>query len=214
MQTITINNMLPRIFADKTDLQSDVWKQRFTFEKGKNYLVMAESGIGKSSLCAYIYGTRNDYSGICEFDTTNIRALNESAWCELRRTALSYLPQELRLFSELTAMENVLLKNQMTQYKSKQQILDLFGALEISDKINSVVSKLSIGQQQRVAIIRALCQPCDFFLLDEPVSHLDARNNAIISRILQEEARHTGAGIIATSVGNDISLDFDKTLQL
>lgn len=206
--------MLPRVFADRTDMQSEVWKQRFTFEKGKNYLVMAESGTGKSSLCAYIYGTRNDYSGICEFDTTNIRALSESAWCEVRRTALSYLPQELRLFPELTAMENVLLKNQMTRFKTEPEILDLFNALQIPDKMNSLTAKLSIGQQQRVAIIRALCQPCDFFLLDEPVSHLDARNNATISRILQEEAHRTGAGIIATSVGNNISLDFDQTLRL
>lgn len=214
MKTIHIKNMLPAVFSDRSDLHSDVWLKEFTFEKGKNYLVSAESGTGKSSLCAYIYGTRADYSGTCDYDGQDVRSLSQQQWCEIRRKSISYLPQELRLFPELTALENVMLKNQMNDFKTEIEILDLFRMLEIPDKVNSVTAKLSVGQQQRVAIIRALCQPCDFFLLDEPVSHLDERNNRLISSLIIEEAQRQGAGIIATSVGNNILIDFDKQLQL
>jgi ABC-type lipoprotein export system ATPase subunit len=73
---------------------------------------------------------------------------------------------------------------------------------------------MSIGQQQRVAIIRCLCQPFSFLLLDEPVSHLDEQNNQIVASIIMEQARLQGASIIATSVGNNIKISTDLTLRL
>ena len=76
------------------------------------------------------------------------------------------------------------------------------------------VGKLSIGQMQRVALVRAVCQPFDFIFLDEPVSHLDARNNKIVADIITEEADRQGAGIISTSVGNHLMLDNAKFVSL
>ena len=64
--------------------------------------------------------------------------------------------QELRLFSELTAMENIQIKNSLTNYKSKKEIEALFEALGIGDKKNALLKKMSFGQQQRVAFIRSL----------------------------------------------------------
>ena len=63
--------------------------------------------------------------------------------------------QELRIFTELTALENVLLKNRLTNRKKKKEILSLFDTLGIADKVNEKAGKLSFGQQQRVAFIRA-----------------------------------------------------------
>ena len=99
------------------------------------------------------------------------------------------------------------LKNRLTSHKSEREILDWFDALGIPDKVNSPVAKLSIGQQQRVAIIRTLCQPADFILLDEPVSHLDETNNRIVANLVMAEATRMGASIIATSVGNHLQLN-------
>jgi ABC-type phosphate/phosphonate transport system ATPase subunit len=86
--------------------------------------------------------------------------------------------------------------------------------LEIGDKINSRAAHLSIGQQQRVAIVRALCQPFDFLLLDEPVSHLDSRNNNAVAQLIKEELDATGAGMIATSVGNKINIETNNIFLL
>ena len=74
--------------------------------------------------------------------------------------------------------------------------------------------KLSIGQMQRVAVVRAVCQPFDFIFLDEPVSHLDARNNKIVADIITEAADSQGAGIVSTSVGNHLMLDNAKFVSL
>ncbi len=214
MNTIELRNTLPAVFAGREKNESEVWLQNLTFEKGKHYLISAESGTGKSSMCSYIYGYRVDYSGQFLFDGQDIRSLTVPQWCEVRKRQIAYLPQDMRLFPELTALENIQLKNQLTGFKTEAQILPLFEALGIADKVNSPVSKLSIGQQQRVAIIRTLCQPCDFILLDEPVSHLDETNNRIVAQLVQEEAQRQGAGIISTSVGNNVKINVDKEFKL
>ncbi|MCI6856602.1 MAG: ATP-binding cassette domain-containing protein [Bacteroidales bacterium] len=214
MQSITLSDVLPRVFADRSDIRSQVWRTDLRLESGKKYLIMAESGGGKSSLCAYIYGYRTDYEGTIRFDNRSIGELSIAEWCNVRRNDIAYLPQELRLFPELTALENVELKNRLSRHKTSEQIAEMFDRLGIADKLNSPVGKLSIGQQQRVAIIRTLCQPCSFFLLDEPVSHLDAANNSIVARMVTEEAERLGAGIIATSVGNNLDINAEEVLRL
>ena len=214
MQSITLSDVLPRVFADRSDIRSQVWRTDLRLESGKKYLIMAESGGGKSSLCAYIYGYRTDYEGTIRFDNRSIGELSIAEWCNVRRNDIAYLPQELRLFPELTALENVELKNRLSRHKTSEQIAEMFDRLGIAEKLNSPVGKLSIGQQQRVAIIRTLCQPCSFFLLDEPVSHLDAANNSIVARMVTEEAERLGAGIIATSVGNNLDINAEEVLRL
>ncbi len=202
------------MFAGHDGISSEIWRQDVTLERGKRYLISAESGTGKSSMCSYIYGYRQDYSGVIAFDGQDIRQLTVAQWCDIRQRYIAYLPQEMRLFAELTAMENVELKNDLTGFKSRDEICRLFQALGIEDKQDSLVAKLSIGQQQRVAIIRALCQPCDFIMLDEPVSHLDDENNRIAADLITQEAARQGAGIIATSVGNHLKMQVDFTFNL
>ena len=122
--------------------------------------------------------------------------------------------QELRLFPELTAIENVEIKNSLTHFKTKEEIEQWFEALGIADKMQTPVRFLSFGQQQRVAMIRALVQPFDFLLADEPISHLDDENSRIMAHIMTEEARRQGAAIIVTSIGKHMELPYDRTFSL
>lgn len=214
MDHIHLQHTLPQVFAGRDTVISQVWHQDIVFDKGKRYLIETSSGTGKSSLCSYIYGYRRDYQGIISFDGRNIRSFSVSEWADVRKHSLSILFQELRIFPELTALENVLLKNRLTNHKKKKEILALFEATGIPDKTDERAGKLSFGQQQRVAFIRSLCQPFDFIFLDEPISHLDNDNSAIMSRLLMEEAGKQGAGIIVTSIGKHLELEYDETFRL
>lgn len=214
MNNIHLQQTLPQVFADRNSVTSDVWHQDITFHKGETYLIEAASGTGKSSLCSYIYGYRNDYQGIINFDDTNIKACSIKQWIELRKRSLSMLFQDLRVFPELTAYENIQLKNQLTGYKKKKEIQAFFEELGIADKLNAKVGKLSFGQQQRVAFIRSLCQPFDFLFLDEPISHLDDDNSRIMSDMIRSEAEKQGAGVIVTSIGKHIELTYSQILKL
>lgn len=213
MTYIHLQQALPKVFAGRTII-SEVWQQDIRFEKGKSYLIEAASGTGKSSLCSFIYGYRNDYQGTIRFGETDIRSYSIRQWVDIRDRSLGMLFQELRVFPELTALDNVLLKNKLTGFKKKKEILGLFEALDMSDKINEKAATLSFGQQQRVAFIRSLCQPFDFILLDEPVSHLDDVNSKLMGELLYNEVTAQEAGVIITSIGKQMNYTYDHILKL
>lgn len=214
MNSISLNNTLPNVFLQRTDIQSDIWRQQVSLEKGKTYLVEASSGTGKSSLCSFIIGYRKDYDGKILFDGKDSREFSTKDWTELRQRHISMLFQELRLFPELTALENVEIKNSLTGFKGRKEIEGWFEALGIADKVDAPVRLMSFGQQQRVAMIRALVQPFDFLLADEPISHLDETNSQVMADIMMEEAHRQGAGIVITSIGKHMDLPYDKILKL
>lgn len=214
MNTIELQQTLPEVFAGRDGIVSDIWHRQVAFQKGKSYLIEAASGTGKTSLCSFVYGYRQDYQGIIAFDGTNVRKLHVADWVELRKRSLSMLFQELRLFAELTAWENVKLKNNLTGFRDKKEIRRWFEELGIADKWDQPIGRMSFGQQQRVAFIRALCQPADFIFLDEPVSHLDDGNGRLMARILTEEAAKQGFGIVVTSIGKHLPLEYDAVMQL
>lgn len=214
METIKFHSVLPQVFSQRTGLESEVWNQELVFEKGHLYLVEADSGKGKSTFCSYILGYRHDYSGTVLFDEKDTKEYKVRDWVEMRKRHISHLFQELRLFPELTAMENVEIKNKMTGFKDKQQILEWFDMLGIADKVNAKIGRMSFGQQQRVAMIRSLCQPFDFILADEPISHLDDNNSRIMGDMMMTEAKAQGAGVIVTSIGKHMDLNYERTVKL
>lgn len=219
IEAITLKGVLPRVFrGSETEPpvnRSEVWlRSEVTFSRPDSYIISAESGTGKSSLCSFIYGEREDYDGEILFDSTPARSLGIGQWCRMRREAIAYLPQDMRLFPELSVMDNILVKNRLTDFHTETEILDLLDRLELRHKADQTAGLLSIGQQQRVAIVRALCQPFDFILVDEPVSHLDSRNNAAVASLISAEAAARNASVIATSVGNHLSLESFSLLKL
>ncbi len=211
---IRLEHALPAVFADQPHRPSQVWEGDVVLERGKTYIIAAASGTGKSSLCAYIYGARRDYSGHICFDGQDVSAFTIDHWLSLRRTALAYLPQELDLFPELSAWQNIELKRRLTDFTPQSRVEEWLRQLGIADRRDFPVGKMSIGQQQRVGIIRSLCQPFDFIFLDEPVSHLDADNNRLAARIILDEAARQGAAVVATSVGNHLAIPDPIILEL
>lgn len=212
LETIELDGMLPRVFVSESIPPSDVWKKDLIFHRGTRYLVEAASGGGKSSMCAYIYGARIDYEGYMKFNGEDVSRLGINDWQRIRRNNIAYLPQELSLFPELTALQNIQLKNSLTNHVPEERIEEWLHELGIDSRRDYPIGRMSIGQQQRVGIIRSICQPFDFILLDEPVSHLDEVNNCKAAKMIMEVADSQGAGIISTSVGNPLMLD--KTVKL
>ncbi|MDE6368111.1 MAG: ATP-binding cassette domain-containing protein, partial [Muribaculaceae bacterium] len=202
LTSIRLHNVIPDVFSNEDIGCSQIWLNDFGFERGRHYMVEAASGSGKSSLCSFIYHNRDDYRGTLYYNNTDARCLNATEVCELRCRHIALLPQELRLFGELTAIDNVRLKNRLTGFTNDKKIEEMFESLGIADRINYPAGRLSIGQMQRVALIRALCQPFDFIILDEPVSHLDEANNKIAGQLIYDAASAQDASIIITSVGN------------
>lgn len=214
MDNIQFQNVVPHVFQSRDNSDSEIWGKDVTFQKGHLYLLESASGCGKSTFCSYLLGYRNDYSGQVLFDGHDTKAFRTSQWTDVRKSHVSLLFQELRLFPELTAWENVEIKNRLTSHTAAETIRRWFDMLGIGDKKDALIGEMSYGQQQRVALMRALVQPYDFIVLDEPISHLDDQNAAIMGEIVMDEARRQGAGVIMTSIGKHIPLNYEKTVRL
>lgn len=214
MFRIELRKILPKAFAGHEPVQSDLWLTEALFVKKERILINSESGSGKSSLCGYLLGFRKDFSGTILYDGEDISIFKEKDWLKIRKEQISVMLQDLRLFKDLTALENVVIKNRLTNWKTIQEIKELFVRLGIIDKLEQPVGKLSLGQQQRVAFIRSLCQPFNFLVLDEPVSHLDKQRVLAMSEIISEEIEKQSAALIVTSIGYHPELEYDKVVRL
>ena len=212
---IRLNKIRPLPLAGaRADAGSGVWDQELRIAPGDSILVRAQSGQGKTTLLAILYGLRQDYQGQVRFNDRDIRQLSRREWSRLRQTALSIVFQDLQLFDHLTARQNADLKNRLTAHKTPSQIDHLFATLGLAAKQQEPVTRLSLGQRQRVAIIRALCQPFRFLLLDEPFSHLDEENRGQAKALISEACQQQQAGLIFTSLKLEPDLGCHTVLTL
>jgi len=193
---LQLQNLLPTYFPETRKQNSEIWGKDLRFEKGEMIKIVAPSGSGKTSLTHFLYGIRHDYSGQIQYGDQNIKNLSPEALAELRKDHISIVFQDLRLFPEQTVAENLELKRQLQPFHPQEKIQEMASRLGIGDKLNSKCKTCSYGEQQRVSIIRAMMQPFDFLLLDEPFSHLDNRNSEKAMELMLEEAKLRGASII------------------
>lgn len=180
---------------------SEVWEaDSLLLEQGECYVVEAPSGRGKTSLLSVIYGIRTDYQGVVSIDDRNLASLTMKEWSLIRKSKLSFIFQGLELFDDLTALENIQLKNRITLFHSDERIMEMAQLLGVDRFLKRKAGILSFGQQQRIAIIRALCQPFNFLLADECFSHMDLENSLTAYHLIRDECKSRDAGIILTSL--------------
>jgi len=195
-------------YIEAADLaNSEVYLQELTFESAKKYLIKAHSGRGKSSLLNFIYGLNTNFEGAIHYDAV-------TDFEQVARTKISYVFQDFKLFPSLTVWENIRHKNELTAHKNDTEITALLQKVGLLAKKDQLVATLSLGQRQRVAIIRALCQPFEWLFLDEPFSHLDTENTAILTTLIHEALEAENAGMLLTSLGSDYLFTYDKIVKL
>ena len=212
-----LDNLLPLPLLDKIK-DSDIWSCKQSLDCTKKYFLEAPSGSGKTTLQHILYGLRNDYQGGISLELEGeihvLKTLSVDTWSRIRQHKISVVFQDLRLFAALSAMDNILLKNSLTEHKSIKEIESMCQRLGINDLLQKPCGRMSYGQQQRVAIVRALCQPFEFLIMDEPFSHLDSKNIRSCCALIQEECASQGAGFALLSLEERYSLDYDHTLVL
>ncbi|UKN02663.1 ATP-binding cassette domain-containing protein [Paracrocinitomix mangrovi] len=211
---ISFQNVLPTPLAEYQHGSESVWNNSFELTFPKKILLNASSGKGKSTFVNTLYGVRKDYSGSITLDGNYIANLTLDEWINLRRDKISVVFQDLQLFPELTVWENLQLKNELTNHKSEAEIELMLEQLGIGNKKNQLCKTLSLGQQQRVAIIRSLLQKFEVLLMDEPFSHLDEENARIALSLINEEADKNQGGYILTTLGSHHGFQYDQELKL
>ena len=159
----------------------------FNFEPGKTYSIMGPSGSGKSTLLNLLSLIDNPTAGSIEISNNKINTNNNVKNDLIRAKKIGIIYQDKNLLSDFTALENVYLPNLLVSKDRKKSIelaKKLIKNVGMSSRINHFPNELSGGENQRIAIARALINDPDIILADEPTGSLDSDNAKLIFKIL------------------------------
>lgn len=186
-----------------------------TLSTAQTIKIVAASGSGKSSLLSFLSGLRADYSGDILYDDKNVRQFSAIQWSRLRSQTISMVYQDLRLFKNLSARQNIEVSQAISSAVDKpESIEDMAGKLNVLNQLDRETRKLSFGQMQRVAIIRAISRNFKWLILDEPFSHLDRDNASIAWNLICEQAQLRNAGIIIACLDEYDFINAEKIFHL
>ena len=193
---ISLENIKPDFLETEKIESSETWNKQIVINKGEKIQIVAPSGRGKTSFIHFLYGLRKDYSGNIFYGEKNIKGFTTEDFANTRNKICSIIFQDLRLFPGHTVFENINIKRMLNPFHPEEKIKDMAARLGIENKLNKPAKTCSYGEQQRVAIIRALQQPFDFLLMDEPFSNLDEVNREKAMELIEEEAAKRNAAVI------------------
>jgi putative ABC transport system ATP-binding protein len=214
MMRIELRNVTPKNIEKEKWENSEIWDKTITIERGEHLHVVAPSGTGKTTLIHFIYGLRKDFNGSIFYDDTNTGKLSTEGFSAFRQNKVSIIFQDLRLFEDRTARENIEIKRMLDPFHKPEAIEVMADRLGIKNKLDQAAIKCSYGEQQRIAIIRSLMQPFDFLLLDEPYSHLDEENRKKAMELIYEECEKRNAAMIFADLKPLDLLKEEKVLYL
>ncbi len=204
---LTISQLLPTPLKERLQARSsEVWQQTVSLQQGEKVFIQAPSGTGKTTLAHILYGIRRDYEGSVSWNDKSLSSINNKQ--------LSIIFQDLRIFPELTAWENLELKRSLTNTITTEEVTEWMARLGMSEKRNSIGGTLSYGERQRIAIIRALLQPFEWLIMDEPFSHLDKANIEKASALIEEVVTRNKASLLLADLDENQYFNYTKTLHL
>jgi ABC-type lipoprotein export system ATPase subunit len=213
---ISLHSLIPLPLKDRPlNAVTQIWRNNCTFHQGEWIKIQAPSGTGKTSFQHILYGIRYDYEGTVMYNHQVLKDFDENALALLRQQHLSVIFQDLKLFGNLTALENIELKRLLSPgFRTAESIQEMAILLGIDGIMHQPVAICSYGEQQRIAIIRALMQPFEWLIMDEPFSHLDQANIQKAASLIASECKARGAGLIITDLEPDNYFNYQRVLFL
>lgn len=212
---LSIDNLVPLPLRERHNTyNATAWQRGMVFNQGEQVLVHGPSGAGKTLLLHMLYGLRRDFEGKLHWSAYNMQEVSAEQLSQLRAASISMVFQDARLFEALTVWENIDIKRRLIDIVPAYDAEKWLDRLGLKEKLDVRVATLSFGEQQRVGIVRALVQPFEWLLMDEPFSHLDFFNKQKAITLIKEVAGMTRAGIIVTSVMDNDDFVYDKKVLL
>jgi putative ABC transport system ATP-binding protein len=158
----------------------------FGVEAGEWIAIMGPSGSGKTTLINILGGLDTPSSGQAIVDGTNVARLDEAGLTRFRSEKIGFIFQQFHLVPYLTALENVMLAQYFHSTTDEKEAREALERVGLSDRVDHLPPQLSGGEQQRVAVARALINHPKLILADEPTGNLDEANEETVLRLLRE----------------------------
>ena len=190
-------------------------------KKGEKVLLLGESGSGKTTLLSLMCGFLNPLSGNISINGNTINQLSSKTRDEYRADNIGIIFQQFNLLPYANVVDNVLLHLNFTKVRSnnvsnkKEKVIELFKQLRLPDDIAQFrASSLSMGQQQRVAVARALIGNPSLIIADEPTSSLDADAQKIFLNLMFEQISENNSTLLMVSHDKSLSNQFDRLIDI
>ena len=190
-------------------------------KKGEKVLLLGESGSGKTTLLSLMCGFLNPLSGNISINGNTINQLSSKTRDEYRADNIGIIFQQFNLLPYANVVDNVLLPLYFSKVRSnnvsnkKEKVIELFKQLRLPDDITQFrASSLSMGQQQRVAVARALIGNPSLIIADEPTSSLDADAQKIFLNLMFEQISENNSTLLMVSHDKSLSNQFDRLIDI
>jgi lipoprotein-releasing system ATP-binding protein len=185
--------------------------------QGMSLGIVGASGAGKSTLLHIIGTLDKPTDGNVFYRNENLTGKNEEELAKFRNLKLGFVFQFHHLLPEFTAFENVLFPSLIAGLNnddSNRRAMELLKRMGLYDRMGHRSSELSGGEQQRVAVARALLLKPEIILADEPTGNLDSQNSEIVMELLLELTREYGAGLVIVTHNETLVKKFNKSFRL
>ena len=214
MEILRVENLSKVYGKDDTEIKAlnDV---SFSIERGEFVAIIGASGSGKSTLLHIIGGIDTPTTGKVYIEKTDISKLDENSLTVYRRRNIGFIYQFYNLVPVLNVKENIELPI-LLDYKKldKNETMNIIKMLKLEDRIDNLPSQLSGGQQQKVAIGRAIITKPSIILADEPTGNLDTKNSNEIIDYLKYSCKKFNQTILMLTHNLDIALQADRIIKL
>ena len=186
----------------------------FTLDERAQVALSGESGSGKTTFLHLIAGILKPDSGSIHIAGRAMSALPESERDRLRATSIGYIFQTFNLLQGYTCLENVLLGMSFGPGVDREFAITLLQRVGLESRLKHFPRQLSTGQQQRVAVARALANRPKLVLADEPTGNLDAANARDALALIRDGCRENGAALLLVSHDREVLAKFDRVADL
>ena len=195
----------------KIDSQEILKNLNLVLKKENHLLIIGPSGSGKTTLIYLLAGLLRLSSGEISFEDNNYSSLSNSDLDKLRAKNFGFIFQRFHLINSLNVEQNI----SLTQNKPNSLYIDqLINDLGLSDKTKKMISELSVGESQRVAIARGIANKPKIIFADEPTSSLDDLNANNVMKIIFSQAKKTNATVIVSTHDKRIKNYFSNILEM
>ncbi|HYB02889.1 MAG TPA: ABC transporter ATP-binding protein, partial [Nitrososphaerales archaeon] len=191
---------LTKIYSEGTEAETFALNGvSFKVPDGDYVAIIGPSGSGKSTLMNQIGALDRPTSGRVVIDGVNISELSSSQLAEIRNQKIGFVFQSFNLINRISAEENVeipLLVTKMSSKDRRERAISMLEKMGLGNKVNKRPNQLSGGEQQRVAVARALANDPKIILGDEPTGNLDSKNTEKVMEILEQFHREAGKTLL------------------
>lgn len=188
-----------------------------SIQRGETVALIGPSGAGKSTLLHIAGLLERPDGGDVIVGGTSCRRLGDDARTALRRTAIGFVYQFHHLLPEFSALENIVVPQMIAaaaKSAARDRARDLLGMVGLADRATHRPAKLSGGEQQRVAIVRALANSPDVLIADEPTGNLDQETADRVFALLMQLTHETGVAALVATHNPDLAARMDRKLTL